>query len=213
MAVTSSLDIVQLSLDLLANREASLNLESPTNLIEEVSARWYDITRESLLRQYIWNFAKARQSISKSTTTPAFDYSAEFVLPQDFIRLISVGGTDEKNFITDYDLQGDRLLVNTDANSLKLRYVRNEEDVNKFDPLFKMLLSHEIAVHLTYHLKLKTSVRREILIATEEYRAKAAAVDGQERKPIRINRSKYIQARRYPTSGRYASPYYQGLDG
>lgn len=195
-APTSKIDIINLALDLIGQKPIS-TIDAPTTEMETIAARWYDQVRRSLLREYVWNFAKARRVLARSGT-PAFDYDDEYALPNDFLRFLSIGGDWEEVQELDYDIVGRCIQLDNDgSNSLKLRYIKDETVVTKFDPLFISLLSLNLALKLSYKVTLRKGVRDQVsqLLAIET--PKAVSVDGQERPPRRIQRSKWMRMRRY----------------
>ena len=98
MAITSSTDICNLSLDML-HAGTVQDVENPTTATEELLERWYNQTRRKLLREHPWNFATKRTILAASATAPAFQYTSAFPVPSDFIRMLSLQ-TDESASIS-----------------------------------------------------------------------------------------------------------------
>lgn len=116
---------------------------------------FYDQTRDAALRLHEWAFAKARVSLSQSTTDPAFEYDNQFQLPSDFVRIrTSYDDTVESNINNyTYEIEGDLLLTN--ESSVDLKYIKRVTDEAKFDHLFVEVLVLMLA------LKLSTKFRNE----------------------------------------------------
>ncbi len=113
----------------------------------------YEITRDSLIRSHFWRFASARASLSPDTVTPKFEYSRQFILPTDFLRLKSVfsnSGLVTRNITFSYAIEGQRLL--TDDSDVNLRYIKKVTDVTKFDPLFVEVLILQLALKIIAQL-------------------------------------------------------------
>lgn len=195
MAVPSSpIDICNLALDHFGERSiASIN--PPSTKPEITMARHYDQVRRELLRKYVWNFAKKRDSISR-IGTPAFDFPDKYQLPNDFIRLLSIGGETERTQKREYDIEGRELLCNgSGAASVTIRYIRDVEDVTKWDSLFIKCMGLSLALDTAYAFsKKKGDVERLNGLLTTEL-PDAVTIDGQEKPPIRIQYSKYLAAR------------------
>lgn len=198
-APTSAVDICNLALDHLRVDASVTSIETPTSDEEEVCARWYHQTRRDTLREAIWNFAAKRVVLTSSTDEPVFfNFSKFFNLPNDYIRLATLG--DENNPITDYELEGGRILIsstqNTDSDNLNMRYVSDFTIVSKFDPKFISLLAINLAVNMSY----KFGGQNNNLIRIEKLQAKirlsAGAVDGQERPTKKIQRSRFTGSRK-----------------
>ena len=194
---TSAVDICNLALDILG--DAPINsIASPSTEDERLLSRWYDQTRQELLRKYIWNFSKRRANLSR-IGAPAFDYSDEYQLPSDFIRLLSIGANPRERPLTaiNFDIEGRKLLVDAEgAATIKARYVADISVVTEFDSLFINILYLSLALKMAYKKTKRRTLVSDIngLLAADLI--KATSVDGQEKPPIQIKRSKYNAARR-----------------
>ena len=92
---------------------------------------------------------------------------------------------------------------------LKLVYVFDEDDVNKFDPLFKQMMKLYLAEKL-FPLHKKSSLQQDIRNEIELKMPKARSIDGQDKPPVRIENSKVVRARRYrrTISNKYNDYYF-----
>ena len=203
MAITSSTDICNLALDLLSVENVE-NIEDPTNATEEILNRWYAQSRKKLLREHPWNFAVKRVILSPDNIDPPFGYSTQFTVPSDFVRLCSISSdltTDvEYTLPTEaYQFENNKILLNDyygTAQAVRLIYVYDRKDVSQFDPMFIDLLAYEIALSIAYKLsETNTNVDRINNLKQERVRM-AKSIDGQERPPQRIERSRALTARR-----------------
>jgi len=191
----SPVDICNLALDRIA-QTAIASIEDPNNDSEETMARWYDQTRRELLRSYVWNFAKGRTLITR-TGTPDFDYTDKYLLPNDFVRVLSLGGYSEIDAIKNYDIEGKSILLNYGgATSVKLRYTKDIQDVSLFDALFIKLLYLHIAKNVCYKYTVKASIVEGLEAELTREELQAVSVDGQERPPRHRHESKVMNQRR-----------------
>lgn len=203
----SSTDICNLTSDLLSAGTVT-DIENPTTATESLFKRWYDQTRLKLLREHPWNFAVKRIILAADNTDPAFGYSAQFSLPSDFVRLLYIGtdlSTDRETLLPTelYQVEGNKVLLNEafgDATSLRLVYVFDAKDVAKFDPMFINLLSVDLALSLAYKFTESNTNVQKLREMKRDYAMQAKAIDGQERPPIRVERSKALAARRRGTT-------------
>lgn len=204
----SEIDICNLALSHL-KQKAIVQLDPPSTDPEVICASWYQQVRRATLRLHPWNFAIGRVQITPDGTyTPEFGFSHAYAKPTDFIRLIGFYD-DLGNNLRDeeYDLENEYILRNgTDGVAINVRYVKDITDVAKMDPLFVDLFALDFAIRLAprfsggeARVKTLASLRQEVL-------ASATAIDGQERPPRRIQRSRFIQARRSGGSNT-AGPY------
>ncbi len=196
----SAVDICNLALYLIGQGRKISSITDYSDNTSATMASWYDITRQQMLREFIWNFSKGRKILARLTEAPEFDYPDAYQLPDDFVRLISIG---EKGYeIGDYDIQGKTIYCdNGGATSLQLRYVKNIEDVSLFDATFKICLAQRLALNTAFSFELKNAaVERLNAQYTLDIRA-AVGVDGQE-KPVRyVTGSRSMSARRYQSAG------------
>lgn len=195
-APTAAVEICNLALDLL-KQDAITNIDSPTGGTDVICARWYDHVRRATLRKHPWNFAITRATLAPNATAPAFGYSTAFDVPNDFIRLLTIGDDYIEDLKGKYQLEDNQILFsNADADSLKIRYIYDFVTVAQMDPLFVDVLAAELALRIAYKVTGSDEAAERIkehlkLIAPEAY-----AIDGQERPPTRIQRSKFLDARR-----------------
>lgn len=207
-AVIDPVGICNMALDQLRQRTRVNSITEPVTEAEQTMAQWYDATREALLREYIWRFAKARKIISR-TGTPEFDWASAYKLPNDYIRFLSVDGAKEVYQYQDYDIEGDELLMNGSNPTRKLRYIRSATDVSRFDPLFKIMLAYQLALNVAYKFTLQKGVEEKIRARITEQEPKLATINAQERPPSRIQRSKFLDSRgggNYGGNGYFTGP-------
>lgn len=109
----------------------------------------YEIQRDALLRQHLWNFAIERTSLPRLTTSPAFGFNNEFQLPSDFLRMVRTEFSDDIR-PEKYRIEGRKL--RTDSDTVKIEYIRKVIDPNEFDSLFIDLLASRLTVVLALPL-------------------------------------------------------------
>jgi hypothetical protein len=200
MSITSKTDICNLALDLLSAGTVT-DVDNPTNPTEELLNRWYDQSRRKALREHPWNFASKRALIASSSIAPAFGYSKQFPLPNDFVRLLSLeGDTGQMLNPVSFEVERGAVLINTDATSLRLRYVYDIEDITRFDPMFIDMLAHEIALVIAFKVTESNGNVERVDRLQKQRAAMARAIDGQERPPTRREVSSSRAARRYGRS-------------
>lgn len=196
IGVKTAVDICNMAMDHLNQKADISNIKSPVTENEILCARHYYHVLEYLLRNYVWNFAKGRKVIMRDAlNTPEFDFTDAYKLPNDFLRLISYN--DHANLIDlDFDIVGEHLLLNNDGSpDVKLRYIKRVDDVKLFDSGFVELFSLYLALNLAYKKTAKQTVIDRLAKRIELAEAKIVSIDGQEKPPIRIQRSKYNRAR------------------
>jgi len=172
-------------------------LTAPSKEVKEVCAQWYDLSRQEALRAHPWNFAKARAQLAIHTSDPDFGYENQYVLPTDFSRLRFIGSNNYGLVGLDYDIEGAYLLYDGgDETTLNVGYIKDEEDVSLFDPLFVTYLALIFAKNICYGVTGKTTLRRDIREMLLETGNQARAINGQDKPPRRVTKSNVLGARR-----------------
>ncbi len=199
-APTADIDICNLACD--HCKEAPITgIDPAKSEKEKLFARWYDTVRRQLLRMQPWQFAKKYKMLPR-TGDGEGQWADAYRLPVDFIRLNHVGETLDDEW--EYEMSEGRILANG-GNSLPIHYNRDISDVRLFDAMFVNYFALHLALKVAFKLTGKKAVVDQIsqLIALEE--PKTTSVNGQERKPRRVERSKYTGLRRglgsHPTRG------------
>lgn len=145
--------------------------------------------RKKLLRSHPWNFAIKRSILTADASTPAFEYSTNFILPSDFLRAVR---EEEKD--VDWKIEGQFLVSNdTDFN---LVYIADITDPTEFEPtfdeLFALNLAYELAYPLVQSLSLKEDLRREL----NGFDLKdARSYDAQEGTPEELETNAWLNSR------------------
>lgn len=198
-APTSELEIVNLMLARIGQKPIT-SIDPPTGPSADVAALHYPMTRRAALRGGIWNFAKKLATLTESgTVTPAFGFTAAYALPNNFIRLLSLGdytiNADTPAGL--YDIVDGHIYTDAgDDDGLNLTYIYDHTDVRRWDPLFVNLMRLQGAKDLAFAFTLKPSLLKSIEDELADVKIEAKAVAGQEKPPRRIHRSKLLARRR-----------------
>lgn len=137
----------------------------------------YEIQRDALLREHIWNFATERISLGRLITTPSFGYTYEFQLPTDFLRMIRTEFSDDIS-PEQYRIEGRKLL--TDSDTVKIEYTKKVTDPNEFDSLFADLLATRLSVVLALPLTDSKSMFQQMTSLFTFKLSEARLADAQE---------------------------------
>jgi len=198
----SKADICNLALDHLGQQDSEdpvTNIDAPATQTEVICSRWYDVTRCMLLRKHPWNFALKRAILTPTNTAPLFGYTRAFNLPNDFIRLATLedSSTLDPYFKTDYQLESNQILLDADeSSSMNLRYVSNFEDVTKMDALFIDALAVRMALRMAFKFTASNTDIQRLEQLDRDILQAAKSIDGQERPPIRVERSRALTSRK-----------------
>lgn len=217
-APASDIDICNLSLDELGQAATVASINPPSTSLEGIMARHYDLCRQETLRLNPWAFATSAAMCTR-IGTPLADYSDQYQLPSDFIRLLSVspqqpnstalptpGLTSTLWQTSDYRILGKTVCINNPIPgtttstpgqpTILIRYTRDEADINLWDASAKkvlvLILAHDVAYKITKQQEVVDILAKRIAAVLPE----ALAVDGQENPPKRIEYSRAISRRR-----------------
>jgi len=196
-SVNSKVGVCNLALIQL-KQELVTDIDAPVSQSEKLCHAVYDQVRLSTLRSHPWNFAIRRRTLTKDSVVPEFGFSARYLFPSDFVRYLN--RTDESGAPillreSNYQIEGGHLLLNSDG-PINLRYIYDHTDITKWDELAIQVLALSIAVAIAPNFTSRETRIDAIKKDRQEVMDEARAIDGQERPPIRTERSRFRQARR-----------------
>lgn len=129
MALTGEQLIWNLALGLIGEYEVT---EGQTELKQyRFCDRYYDQSRDLVLKSHPWNEAKNRVIIVQDATGPLFGYSRQYTLPSDHLRVLAVNdclGTDQRNSadgVWPWEVENDKLL--SDAGETPQTWTTNRQ--------------------------------------------------------------------------------------
>jgi hypothetical protein len=131
-----------------ADRLGSTDLDDNTKVNAIHCNLHYAQVRDSLLRSHWWRFAGARAELS-TTTTPDFEWSYAYSLPDDFLSFRSIyedNNTPLHNTVDSFKFEGNVLM--SDESSMEIRYTKQVTAVSDFDPLFIEVFVLRLAMKL-----------------------------------------------------------------
>lgn len=152
--------------------------------------RLYDSTREAVLRAHLWKCCKKRLALSPDVTTPAFEWSYQFLLPADCIRVISI---DFDGYIQPFKVEGRYILANT--NVAYCRYIFNNDDPTSYSGGLTDVMIYALAKALAYPITHSAAMRDSMNAEYTRAIVQARAADGQEDYADRMNQGPVKTAR------------------
>jgi len=151
--------------------------------------RTYEDLRDSMLREFAWNFATTRASLAAEVDVPLWEFANSYVLPPDCLRLISV------NNPGDLEWRNERNRIVTDITApLEIKYVARVL-VSAFDSTFREALSARLAMEWAEPLSQTTSVASAMANLYQNKLRVARVADGQEDRQQIIEAVGFIEAR------------------
>lgn len=131
----------------------------------------YDSSRKALLRLHPFQCSTKRIKLNPISTQPEFEYSYQFQLPDDLIRIINAN-------TEDYVIEADRLLSNSDQ--LNLVYVFDNKNEETYDSLFIECLVLYLAYKISKPITGSQGTSDSYYMQCQELIKQAKAVQAQE---------------------------------
>ncbi len=157
----------------------------------EIAANLYSGIRDGLLSSYPWSFASAQVSLPRLEAEPVADFQYAFMLPVDFLRVISAGVA-QKGHGIDYRIEERRLHCN--HKSVMLSYIFSPKEEN-FPPFFDMALIARLAAEFCLPLTESTSRAELLLKIADDLFRQAKLIDAQQAIPRAIEHFPLLEAR------------------
>lgn len=106
-----------------------------------------DRSIDYVLSLHPWKCAIKRVSIAPESTAPAFEFTAQFTLPSDLIRLLRIYNFDREA----YRMEGNRLLC--DESELSIIYIGRITNIPDIQVHVAEAIIHYMAYQMAYRLK------------------------------------------------------------
>lgn len=181
------------------------------NDLEELSPQakkcnlFYTNTRDSLLRQFPWNFSTKSILLSQvDTTIPGWNFVYQY--PPTALWVRKVFNQDDTDPETPYEYEitttGTEKYICCDLYQAYAKCTIRVEDTTLFDPLFVDVLTYKLSLDLCMPLTNSSNKTQEIMAKLQTAMSAAmlaGAVEGAQRKPVnqQLRRSQsYVNARR-----------------
>lgn len=171
-------EICNLALALIGD-ERITSLDTDTSKEAKLCLEFFAQARDECLAAHRWNFATARASLAASPTAPAFEWSAQYQVPADCLRVLGLYTEDPHQ---PWEREGDLILCNLAA-PLRIQYIRRAEATGSWAPLFVRLMAATLAERLCLPLSASKEQRARIADELETARRQARQIDAAEGTP------------------------------
>lgn len=171
---TSDVAIANLALTKIGDLRITA-LSDNTKPAREINAI-YGMLRDKLQRTYNWRFCVKRAALAADVATPVFDYSYQYSIPTDCLRILQINAyypaPDLSDLISsggqEYVLEGGKILTRS-SGVLNLRYLARIEDTTRFDSsfdeAFSALIAYNVCEALTQSDAKKNAALRDYRMA------------------------------------------------
>jgi len=116
----------------------------------------YEQTRNEVLADFDWQFARIQSSITADATPPAFGYTTRYALPIGTLKVLRVNGVDEDENFGNWEIVGGFLHTNY-TTPVKIETTKIIEDTEKFPPVFTNMLTVTLAFKLSQLLEIQVA--------------------------------------------------------
>jgi len=164
--MASQVDICNYALTKLGEKRI-ISLSDNTPASNALSAI-YSLTLDDLLRSYNWNFAIKRVQLAADSAVPAYDYTLQYTLPSDCLRVVQVGKYYVDQNLSDliqseyspYVIEGKKILTDKAA-PLRVRYVRRVTNSEEFDSTFVNAFACRLAMEIAEEIT-QSNTKRDL---------------------------------------------------
>lgn len=181
------IEIVNMGLNRIGETAITAALyDAATEKIPYTCSIHYPQARDALLRSHWWRFASARATLEATTDDPIGQWTYAWSLPSDFIRMKywwDDNDTKKEICLYPYELEGN--VMYTNETPVKIKYIKKETDVTKFDPLFTEILILQFAKRIAIPIAgTKNTLRNDIDDELVPLLKQARAIDKQEQNTV-----------------------------
>ena len=178
--------IINGALDLIASNGIA-SLSDSSSHVGNAIKRNFNVERDSLLREYPWNFAMRRAKLAASSEPPAFRFRHAYELPvgpkpEFCLRVWAVGDDESRNDTGVWEISGRRLLTDLEA-PLPIRYIGRIVNPALWDPLTIKALEARLAWQAAYMASGSAALAEQMARIYQERLDAAKAIDAQEGTP------------------------------
>lgn len=163
---------------------------SESNDRARLAANLYDTVRDSTLRSHPWNWAVKRVILAPDSTVPAFDFTAQFTLPSDWLKTLQVG---QDGFEVEYRTESGKIMAS--GTSLALRYIWRNTVESTWDAMLVEAMELAMAAAMAYGITKSASMVEVAQTALKAHMKLCRAADGQDDPPDTLGDFPLMQSR------------------
>ena len=158
----------------------------------------YEPIRDAVFRTHSWNCLIKRIQVAADTDTPTHEYTYQYTLPADCLRVLRIGGhhdgsSSDLDNGQQFKIEGRKVL--TDETTVYLIYISKITDVNEYDTLLQETIAARLAAELCYAVTSSTSLSGSLKESYEEKLREARFTDATEGTADKLDSSTFINSR------------------
>jgi hypothetical protein len=155
------------------------SLEDDTDEARACKA-FYSVTRDKVLEERIWTFAKTQYILAPVQSKPGFTWANRFLIPGEIVRIHRVDDG-SGSFRVPYDILGK--FICCDAEKLYVTAVRREVDTSLYSPAFTAALVLNLAATLSVPLTENRQLKADLIAEYQAAIKEASGLDGSQGPP------------------------------
>ena len=129
-------------------RVGSADVFKPYGEPMSIATSLFDQTRNELLADFDWQFARVQTTLAADAVAPAFGYAKRYSLPLTTLKVLRVNGVDEDENFGKWEIVGGYL--HTDVTpTIQIETTAIVTDASKFPPVFTNMLTVTLAMKLS----------------------------------------------------------------
>lgn len=174
---TADVDIVNSSLAKLgAPRIAALSDNVRAAII---CNEQYAKMRKKLISSHPWNFATYRVALALTANTPVYEYSSEFLLGSDVLRVLETDLPEAEPWEVEFNVDNNKVLL-CNSSAVNIKYLKDITDPTKFPPYFEEALACLLAWDVSYAITQSVTVAQNMYNLYKNEVREARSMDAQE---------------------------------
>ena len=191
--MASVVDICNSALNLLGASTISALTEDSKNA--RLCNQRFEPIRDRMFRSHAWNCLTKRVQLAKDSTSPVVEYTNQFTLPTDCLRVLKVhnGTTDSIASSIDYAVEGRK--IKTDEGTLFLVSLAKITDPNASATSLVDRLAAAIAADLAYAITNNATLSNNYQTLADERLREARFVDATENSLGTVESNEFTDAR------------------
>ena len=129
-------------------RVGTANLFEPFGEPMSIATSLFDQTRNELLADFDWQFARSQTTLAADPAPPAFGYAKRYALPVTTLKVLRVNGVDEDENFGQWEIVSGFIHTNFTP-TIQLESTAIVTDATKFPPVFTNMLTVTLAMKLS----------------------------------------------------------------
>ena len=158
----------------------------------------YEPIRDAIFRTHYWNCLIKRVELAADSDAPAYEYTKQYTLPSDCIRIMQIGGfhNGSSSMLDNgqtFKVEGRKIV--TDEPEIFLTYLAKITDPQQYDTLLIETIAARLAAELCYAVTQSNSLAQQLEAIYQSKLREARFVDATEGTPYDVDASTFINSR------------------